>query len=138
MRLLTSAICDAAGAAQSGKLDIQGVFHDLYAPGFPAKQDKMMLVLVVEWDREDQGRYTFRVDVEGPDGKPTISVDGYSDVQPRPSDRPAARTRLLMPLEEVIFPTPGAYEFKVKLKGKVFDGPTLYLIEMAEGEVPAG
>jgi len=96
-----------------------------------------MLVLVVEWDREDEGRYTFKVDVTGPDGKRTISVDGYSDVQPRPAARPPARTQLLMPLDSVVFPIPGPYEFTVKLKGKTFEGPTLYLIEMDEGEVPA-
>ena len=137
MRLLTSALCDAAGASQSGKLDIQGVFHDLYAPGFPAKQDKMVLVLVVEWDREDHGRFNFRVDVNGPDGKPTISVNGYSDVQERPEDRPPARTRLVMPLDDIVFPIPGLYEFSVKIKGKEFEGPSLYLIEMSEDEEAA-
>ncbi len=132
MQLLLAAVCDDARLNAQGKLDVHGIFNDLYAPGFPAKQDRMVLVLVVEWDREDEGRYRFRIDLEGPDGKPSISVDGHSDVDRRPADRPPPRTRLVLPLEEVVFPTPGAYQFKVTMKGHAFPGPSLYLVESDE------
>lgn len=129
MRLLASALCDHAGESSSGKLDLQGIFHDLYAPGFPAQQGRMMLVLALEWDHGDSGRYDFRVDVKGPGGTPSLSVDGYSEVTPRPTDRPPPRTRLVMPLENVVFPVPGRYDFEVRVKGKVLEGPVLYLME---------
>lgn len=135
MQLLLAAVCDDAQLNTQGKLDVHGVFNDLYSPGFPAKQDRMVLVLVIEWDREDQGRYQFRVDLEGPDGKPSISLDGHSEVDPRPADRPPPRTRLVMPLEEVVFPQPGPYRFKVTMKGRELPGPSLYLVE--SDEVPA-
>lgn len=134
MRLLASALCDHASAGPDGKLEMRGVFHDLYAPGFPARQERMVLVLAVEWDREDEGRYSFRIDVTGPDGRPTLTVEGQSDVTPRPPDRPPPRTRLAMPLEEVVFPVPGRYDFQVKLKGRTLQGPTLYLVETREEE----
>ena len=85
MRLLASALCDHAAATPQGKLDVHGVFHDLYAGGFPARQDRMFLVLVLEWDSADSGRYAFRVDVAGPDGKPALTVEGQSEVTPRPA-----------------------------------------------------
>ena len=132
MQLLLALVCDEAGLNPEGKLDVHGVFNDLYAPGFPAKQDRMVLVLVVEWDRADQGRYRFRVDLEDDTGKPTLSVEGYSDVDPRPEDRPPARTRLVMPLEEVVFPGPGAYTFQLRMKGRTLQGPSIYLVEAAE------
>ena len=132
MQLLLAAVCDDARLNDQGKLDVHGVFNDLYAPGFPAKQDRMVLVLVIEWDREDEGRYKFRVDLEGPDGKPSISLDGHSEVDRRPEDRPPPRTRLVMPLEEVVFPQPGPYTFKVTMKGHAFRGPSLYLVESDE------
>lgn len=132
MRLLVAAVCDRAAASPDGKLDLSGVFHDLYAPGFPAKQDRMTLVLSIEWSRGDQGRYSFRVHVKGSDGKPTLSVEGHSDVEPRPRDRPPPRTRLVMPLENVVFPAPGRYVFEVQVKGKSFAGPVLYLIRSGE------
>ncbi|NNF29172.1 MAG: hypothetical protein HKO77_06920 [Gemmatimonadetes bacterium] len=137
MRILTAAICDHAGADAGGKLDLQGVFHDLYAPGFPAQQGRMMLVLVLEWDRGDNGRFDFQIDVRDPAGNLTLSVDGYSEVSARPADRPPPRTRLMMPLQDVVFPVPGPYEFDLKVKGRVLSGPTLYLTEMDESDEQA-
>ena len=128
MRILASAVCDHAAASPDGKLDIHGIFHDLYASGFPARQDRMTLVLSLEWDRSDSGRYTFRVDVRGPGGNPTLTVEGHSEVTPRPRGRPPPRTRLVMPLEDVVFPEPGRYDFRVTAKGRTMRGPVLYLV----------
>ena len=119
--------------APDGKLDLHGVFHDLYAPGYPARQDRMTLVLTLEWDRNDNGRHAFRIDVRDPEGRPTLTVDGESDVTPGPAGRPPPRTRLVMPLEHVVFPVPGRYEFTVKVKGHVLPGPSLHLVAV-EGE----
>lgn len=138
MDLLLALVCDDARPDDQGKLDIHGVFNDLYAPGFPAKQDRMVLVMVVEWDRADQGRYRFKVDLVGPGGKPTLTVDGHTDVDERPDDRPPARTRLVMPLEEVVFPTPGAYRFVIRVKGRELEGPALYLVRSEPAGEPAG
>ncbi len=129
MRILASALCDHAAASAQGKLDMHGAFHDLYAPGFPARQERMVLVLVLEWDRTDSGRYTFRVDVTGPRGRPVLTVEGRSEVAPRPANRPPPRTRLVMPLEAVVFPESGRYEFRITAKGRKLRGPVLYLIE---------
>ena len=136
MQLLLALVCDEAGLNPEGKLDVHGVFNDLYAPGFPDKQDRMVLALVVEWDREDQGRFRFRVDLEDDTGKPTLSVEGYSDVDARPADRPPPRTRLVMPLEEVVFPRPGAYTFRLSMKGQTLKGPSIYLVEASEAPPP--
>lgn len=132
MELLLGLVCDHAQTTPEGKLDVHGIFNDLYAPGFPAKQDRMVLVLAVEWDREDEGRFQFRVDLNGPPDKPSLTVDGHTDVDPRPPDRPPARTRLVMPLEEVVFPEPGRYRFHVRMKGQTFPGPSLHVIERDE------
>lgn len=137
MELLLGLVCDDARTTDEGKLDVQGIFNDLYAPGFPAKQDRMVLVLAIEWDRRDQGRFQFRVDLNGPDGSPSLTVDGHTEVDRRPPERPPARTRLVMPLEDVIFPRAGKYRFEVRMKGETFPGPTLHLVEQEaapEGE----
>lgn len=125
--------CDDAVEDSTGKLDVNGIFHDLLAPGFPAVQERMVLVLVLEWGRKDQGRYSFKAELVGPDSNVVLTVDGHSDVEARPPDRPLARTRLVMPLEKVVFPKPGRYYLRVIVKGERLRGPSLYLIE-AEGE----
>lgn len=135
MRILAAAVCDHASATPDGKLDLHGIFHDLYAPGFPARQDRMTLVLVLEWERSDSGRYAFRVDARGPGGRPTLTVEGQSEVSPRPADRPPPRTRVILPLEDVVFPSPGRYEFRVTAKGRTLRGPVLYLTGTESSEV---
>ncbi len=136
MRILTAAVCDHAAPGPDGKLDLHGVFHDLYAPGFPARQDRMTLVLTLEWDRTDEGRHVFRIDVRDPEGRPTLTVEGESTVTPARAGRPPPRTPLVMPLEDVVFPVPGRYEFEVRVKGHVHPGPSLFLVEV-EGEASA-
>ncbi len=138
MELQLALVCDHAKTTDDGKLDVHGVFNDLYAPAFPALQDHMVLVLVVEWSRSDSGRYRFRAELIDPDGKPTLSVEGHTDVDSRPEDRPPARTRLMLPLEKVVFPEPGAYRFKVQLKGRWYEGPSLHLIQGATLPDPEG
>ena len=133
MRLQLALVCDHAEETADGKLDLRGVFSDLAAPGFPAKHD-MVLVLAVEWSRDDLGHYDFEVDLTGPSGKPSMSIQGHSDVDRRPADRPPARTRIVMPLHEVIFPEPGVYRFRIKIKGQDYEGPSLFLMELEPSE----
>jgi hypothetical protein len=39
-----------------------------------------------------------------------------------------------MPLEHVVFPRPGTYGFRVRVKGRTIDGPSLFLMEMPAGD----
>lgn len=139
MELQLALVCDDARTTPEGKLDVHGVFNDLYAPGFPAKQQHMVLVLTLEWGRTDSGRILFKVELTDPAGRPTLTVEGQTEVDLRPADRPPARTRLILPLEEVVFPTAGRYQFNVKVKGRTFAGPSLHLVdttEAPEGSIP--
>ena len=129
MKLAFALVCEDAGVGPEGRLDVHGVLHELYASAFPASQDRMVLVLVLEWDPGDQGRYTFRVDLVGPDDRPTLTVDGHTDVTPPAPGGSPPRTRLVMPLEGVVFPAPGAYTLRVRTKGRTLDGATLHLLE---------
>lgn len=140
MELVLALVCDEARTDPDGKLDVRGIFHDLYAPGFPAKQERMVLVLVLAWDRGDHGRFQFTVDLVDPEGRPSLTVRGHSDVDGRGEGRAPARTRLLMPLEDVVFPVPGAYRFRLRVKGREMDGPAVHLVrsEVAPEPVAGG
>jgi hypothetical protein len=128
VKLLLALLCEDASLNPDGRLDIHAVLNELSAPGFPARQDRMVLVVVLEWKPEDQGRFALRVDLLAPDGKPSVTVNGHTDVAPRPPGHPPARTQLVMPLELVTFPTPGPYRFRVRVKGQDMEGPTLHLM----------
>jgi hypothetical protein len=129
MHVQLALVCDDARMRPDGKMDVEGVFNDLVAPGFPAKQERMVLVTTIEWDRGDEGRNKFRVDLVGPDGRPSVTVDGETEVDLRPADRPPPRTRLIMPLETVIFPRAGKYTFEIRVKGKKLRGPSIFVME---------
>ncbi len=137
MHLRFSAICDDARGSPDGKLDLHGVYHDLAAPGFPARQDRLVLVLVIEWERADHGRYLFKADLEDDEGTVSVTVEGETEVhQPQPG-HPPARSQLIMPLENIVFPRAGQYRFRVRVKGRTFEGPSVYLMEVTEDAAPA-
>jgi hypothetical protein len=137
MHLRFSAVCEDALPTPDGKIDVRGVYHDLSAPGFPAKQDRIVLVLVIEWSQEDHGRYVFKADLEDDEGNISLTVEGETEVHRPAPDQPPARSQLIMPLEGVVFPHPGQYTFRVKVKGHTLDGPGIYLMEAPEGQAPA-
>lgn len=139
MQLLLATLCEHAQLTPEGKLDVHGAFWDLAAPGFPAKQGEMVLALAVEWDPEDEGRFQFKVELTGEDApKPSFTVDGHTDVTRRGHGDQPARTFLVMPMEDIVFPSPGRYRMTVRLKGRVIDGPTLHLWEVPEHVEGAG
>jgi hypothetical protein len=136
MILRFSAICEDAHPTSNGRVDVGGVYHDLSAPGFPAKQDRLVLVLVLEWDAGDHGRYLFRADLEDEEGKPSLTVEGETEVHAPQPGHPPSRSQLVMPLEDVVFPHAGQYTFRIKVKGQTLEGPGIYLME-AEPEPAA-
>jgi hypothetical protein len=132
MILRFSAVCDDARPTPDGKVDLHGVYHDLSAPGFPAQQERLVVVLVIEWARDDHGRYLFKADLEDDDGNVSVTVEGETEVHRATPGQPPARSQLIMPLEGVIFPRAGQYTFRVTVKGRVLDGPGVYLMEVPE------
>jgi hypothetical protein len=136
MHLRFAAVCDEAHATPEGKLELHGVYHDLAAPGFPAKQDRLVLVMVLEWAREDHGRFRFRADLEDEDGKPSLTVEGETEVRTPADGSPPSRSQVIMPMEGVVFPRPGQYVFRVKVKGETLEGPGIFLMEVPEEAAP--
>lgn len=111
MRLVLALACENAHVRPDGRLDAEGVFNQLAAPGFPASQDRMTAVFVMEWTAAEAGRQPLRADlVETASGSPVLTIQGHTDVDADARGAPA-HTRLVMPLENVVFPVEGRYEF---------------------------
>lgn len=134
MHLRFCALCEDARSAPDGRLHVHGIYHDLSAPGFPALQDRLVLVLVLEWAREDHGRYLFKADLQDEDGNVSLTVEGETEVHRPSPDRPPARSQLILPLEDVVFPRAGQYAFRVRVKGYTLQGPSLYLMQSSGDE----
>ena len=120
--------CTDAKTGPDGKLDLHGVFSELYAPDFPARQERMVLVGVVEWQRDLQGRIPFTVDLTDPQGMAIITVEGHTDVDARPASKAPAKTHLILPFENVMFPAPGHYRVRININGSELAGPSMHLM----------
>lgn len=120
--------CNHAQAGPDNNLNIYGVFNELYAPDFPARQDRLVLAGVIEWDGREEGRIDFRIDLLDPDGSSIFTVDGHTDVaQGSPSHSPP-KSQFVLPMEKVLFPGPGRYRIKLAIDGEQLNGPSLYLM----------
>ena len=120
--------CTDAGAGPDGKLNVHGIFNELRAPDFPARQDNMVLVGIVEWQRDLQGRIPFTVNLNDPDGMSIFSVEGHTDVEARPASKAPAKTQLILPLKNVMFPVPGHYRIRININGTDLAGPSMHLM----------
>lgn len=113
MRVLYAIICDEAETRQDGRIDATGIFHQLYAPAFPAQQDRMVVVVNLEWEDDEAGRTEFRIDLLDPAGSPAITISGHTDVGRRAEFDAPPQSRIIIPLEGVVFPTEGTYELEL-------------------------
>ena len=120
--------CTEAGDDPDGKLSIHGIFNELRAPDFPARQDRIVLVGIVEWPRELEGRIPFHDDLNDPEGMAIFSIEGHTDVAARPPSQAPAKTQFILPMEKVMFPAPGHYQVRIDINDTVLTGPSMHLI----------
>ncbi|MBT8137128.1 MAG: hypothetical protein KJO54_08970 [Gammaproteobacteria bacterium] len=126
--MLQAFFCDDA-ADQDGKLHILGVYNELLAEGFPARQERLLLCGVIEWRETDSGRQDFTVDLLDPDGHSVYTVEGHTEVNAVSRGRPPARSHLLLPLKNVVFPSAGRYRTRFCIGGSDCFGPDIYLTD---------
>jgi hypothetical protein len=126
MKLLLSLLCEDAHVRPDGRLDFIGVFDELQAPGFPAAQDRMTAVFIMEWADHEEGRQEFRADLVDDQDRKVLTIEGHTDVAATATGRPP-RTQLVMPLERVVFPREGDYHFVLQAAGQAIPGAVLRL-----------
>lgn len=129
MRILYALVCEEATNRQDGRLDAGGVFHQLYAPGFPAQQDHMVLAVALEWNEGESGRKEFRIDLVDPSRSPCLTVNGHTDVTASPAGEAPAQTRLVLPMENVVFPSAGTYVFVLHVGDAEWELAPLHIVE---------
>lgn len=133
MNIRLSAFCDEARERPDGRLDLAGIFDELAAPGFPAMQERMTVALVIEWGEDETGRLPLRADLVDDEGTRVLTIQGHTDVGDRVDVRRPARTRLILPLERVIFPREGAYHLDLIAAGESARACSLFVMEHGAG-----
>lgn len=132
MKVLYALLCEQAQERPDGRLDVHGVFHQLYAPGFPAQQAQMTLAVAIEWDAPERGRRTeFSIELVDPSRSPVVSITGHTDVAEQQPLQGPPQTRVVMPLDNIVFPAEGSYTFELVVNGERQRLAPLHLIKDA-------
>ena len=131
MKVLYSVIAEDAQLRSDGRMDVHGIFHELYAPGFPAQQERLTLVTTIEWDASERGAIDFSVNLLDPDRSPVLTINAQTQVEDQYAVHRPARTQMAIPVDNLVFPRAGAYEFELTV-GEVKQAlAPIYLIEDA-------
>jgi hypothetical protein len=129
MKILYAMVCEHAHERPDGRLDVHGVFHQLYAPGFPAQQETLTLAVAVEWEPHERGSIEFTIELLDPSRSPTLSITGGTEVGEQQPFQGPPLTRVVLPLPGVIFPSEGSYVFELVVKGERQRLAPLHLIK---------
>jgi hypothetical protein len=107
-------IADAATVDGAGKLNILGVFDHISAREFPARHERMVLVLRFSAGLDQAGTHAVTIAVQDPDGAQVARMDGEIKLAP---GRPDARIRVpqIVHLDGFVFPKAGIYSIQVSI-----------------------
>lgn len=134
MELKLALVCEEARERPDGRIDFIGVFDALLAPGFPAMQERMTVVFVIEWDEDELGSQPLRADLVDPTERKVLTIEGHTEVSPRTDGRGGPETRLIMGLEKVVFPAAARYDFQLVAAGQVRKACSIHVLQ---GPTPA-
>ncbi|HEX6038066.1 DUF6941 family protein [Longimicrobium sp.] len=129
MKVLYSVIAEDAQLRHDGRMDVHGIYHELYARGFPARQDKLTLVTTIEWDASERGDIDFSVNLLDPGRSPVLTINAQTQVEDQYAVHRPARTQMAIPIDGIVFPVAGTYEFQLTVGETVQALTPIYLVE---------
>lgn len=119
MKVLLSALADAANTTDNGKLNVLGVFQTIQASSVPAMHPQMALVLRFKASPgEKNSEHKIKFVLADPDG--TI-ISTTSDLPLTIPDVPAVSPEfnIIINIPTMVFPKFGEYMFDVLLNGNI-------------------
>lgn len=127
-------LADAATIDGTGKLNILGVFDRITAGSFPARHERMVLVLRFNAGMAEAGAHTVDIRMSAPDGAELVRLDGEMQLSPgRGSAGAAIRVPHVLHLDGMVLPTAGTYAFDVRVDGEHVVSIPLTVVDPATG-----
>lgn len=115
MELVTFLAADYANIAQGGKLNVMGIFRNIYAPVFPAMHPTMFLVIILGAELGEFGEdRTMTIKLMDADGKEMLKLTNPLKV---PNMKGGLRPEInaILALNGIVFPSPGRYQFSLQV-----------------------
>ncbi len=102
---------DYANITREGKLNVMGIFNDIYAQTFPARHSSMHLVVKLGAELGEYGQVRdFTVKLLDADGNPIFDLSGQIQV-PLGGQGRKPEVNLILELKDLVFPKEGMYQF---------------------------
>ncbi len=112
-------LADAATLDAAGKLNLLGVFDRIQTASFPARHDRIAMVLRFQGVLAEAGVHELSIRLVGPEQEEMLSFTGELRFAPGPAEYGGSiRVPHLINLNGIVFPGPGRYVFDVTLDGE--------------------
>ena len=111
MKPLLFLVADYANITGDGKLNVMGIFNDIFSYNFPARHSSMHLVgrLGAELGEYNQIR-DFTIKLLDEDANQIMDMSGQFEI-PKGEKGRKPEVNLIFELKDVVFPKPGIYQF---------------------------
>ncbi len=114
MDLLVLLSADYANIAEGGKLNVMGIFRNIYSTSFPARHPEMHLIIKMRASPAEYGQ-TRKITIKLMDDDAKTELVNFSrNIEiPRPVGRQQPEINQILKLRDIVFPEPGTYQFSV-------------------------
>jgi len=117
MQIRIAALADYTNITENKKLNILGIFSQIYAISTPAVHPQMQLVVQFAFYPAETGEKNIRIILQDLDANPILSLDGKANI-PHPEGPDPVVVNQVIALQNVVFPKYGSYEFVIEVDGE--------------------
>ncbi len=136
MKQLLFLAADYANITREGKLNVMGIFNDIYSYNFPARHSSMHLVAKLGAELGEYGQNRdFAVKLFDEDGNQIFDISGQIQIPKGEHDR-KPEVNLILELKDIVFPQPGIYQFAL-LVGEDRKGELSIYVNKVDAPQPA-
>ncbi|HMN00770.1 MAG TPA: hypothetical protein PKC99_17335 [Anaerolineales bacterium] len=136
MRPLLFLAADYANITREGKLNVMGIFNDIYAQTFPARHSSMQIVIKLGAELGEYGQTrNFTLKLLDGSGNQIFDLSGQFQVPPGGHGR-KPEVNLILELKDIVFPKEDIYQF-VLLVDKDHKGELTLYVNKVEAPKPA-
>ena len=111
MEKLLFLAADYANITREGKLNVMGIFNDIFSPAFPARHASMHIVATLGAELGEPGQTRdFTIKLLDEDGIQILELSGQIQIPTAEHGR-RPEVNLILGINDIIFPKPGIYQF---------------------------